>query len=176
MSGLPSELRAYIRPTAALGLSSAREPDDSWRARAACLGVDFMTLPEHADEARAVCRTCPVFDDCRAWVLDEKPEIPGVLAGLEPKERGLKQCIYCGMVGPRGSRRGWPRITVCWACYDVEIRPHQTQRRVTQRDVAQYVGVSPTTVSSVVQGKPVNEETRRKVLEAIETLGYKAAS
>src|SRR5690606_36047259 len=120
--------------------------------------------------------TCPGFDDCRAWVIDEKPGIPGVLAGLEPKERGRKHCLYWGMVGPRGGGRGRPRITVCWAWYDVESRPHQRRRRVTQRDVAEYVGVSPTTVSSVVQGKPVNEETRRKVLEAIATLGYKAAS
>ncbi|MFT3996516.1 MAG: LacI family DNA-binding transcriptional regulator [Asticcacaulis sp.] len=44
---------------------------------------------------------------------------------------------------------------------------------VTIHDVAQYVGVSPMTVSRVINGeKNVREETRRKVNEAIEALNY----
>ncbi len=47
------------------------------------------------------------------------------------------------------------------------------QYRPTIRDVADYVGVSPTTVSHALSGKrPVATETRQRILEAIRILGY----
>lgn len=48
-------------------------------------------------------------------------------------------------------------------------------RNVTQGDVAKYAGVSRSVVSSVIHnsGRPVAEETRVKVLEAIKKLGYR---
>jgi LacI family transcriptional regulator len=50
-------------------------------------------------------------------------------------------------------------------------------KRPTQVDVARMAGVSRATVSYVVNGLadgqvPISEETRRRVLEAIEELGY----
>jgi LacI family transcriptional regulator len=46
---------------------------------------------------------------------------------------------------------------------------------VTQKDIARAAGVSPTVVSYVINDgpRPVNEETRRRVLQAIEELGYR---
>ncbi len=45
--------------------------------------------------------------------------------------------------------------------------------RSTIRDVADYVGVSPTTVSHALSGKrPVAQETRQRIYEAIKLLGY----
>lgn len=45
---------------------------------------------------------------------------------------------------------------------------------VTLKEIAQHCGVSVTTVSNIVNGKPkkVGEETRKKVLDAIDELGY----
>ncbi|WP_238162733.1 LacI family DNA-binding transcriptional regulator [Kribbella capetownensis] len=44
---------------------------------------------------------------------------------------------------------------------------------VTMRDVARHAGVSPKTVSNVMNGYPyIREETRTKVLAAIDALGY----
>ncbi|WP_432944850.1 LacI family DNA-binding transcriptional regulator [Kribbella sp. CA-253562] len=44
---------------------------------------------------------------------------------------------------------------------------------VTMRDVAQHAGVSPKTVSNVMNGYPfIREETRSRVLASIEALGY----
>lgn len=44
---------------------------------------------------------------------------------------------------------------------------------VTMRDVAQHAGVSPKTVSNVMNGYPyIREETRLRVLASIEALGY----
>lgn len=48
--------------------------------------------------------------------------------------------------------------------------------RVTMSDVALYAGVSRTTVSFVLNDKPgaaIPEETRRRILEAIDELGYR---
>ncbi|HAF71506.1 MAG: Extracellular solute-binding protein family 1 [Acetothermia bacterium 64_32] len=48
------------------------------------------------------------------------------------------------------------------------------QGKVTILDVAKHAGVVPSTVSRVLNGYPdVSEETRTRVLKAIETLGYK---
>lgn len=48
--------------------------------------------------------------------------------------------------------------------------------RVTLGDVARKVGVHPTTVSQVLNGRPncwASEETRRRIREAVDTLGYR---
>lgn len=45
---------------------------------------------------------------------------------------------------------------------------------VTLKEIAQHCGVSVTTVSNIVNNSPkkVRDETRKKVMEAIEELGY----
>ena len=49
-----------------------------------------------------------------------------------------------------------------------------TRRHPTILDVASRAGVSKSTVSNVVRGLPgVSEQTRRRVLVAIEQLGYR---
>ena len=54
---------------------------------------------------------------------------------------------------------------------------HQTRKRaVTMRDVARLANVAQSTVSRVLSsadnGIPISEETRKRVMEAVETLGY----
>jgi len=70
-----------------------REPAEGWRTRAACLIEDpelFFPISTHPDrqttEAKAVCRTCPVRDTCRAWAL-ETQQGHGILGGLTEAER-----------------------------------------------------------------------------------------
>jgi LacI family transcriptional regulator len=47
--------------------------------------------------------------------------------------------------------------------------------RVTITDVAQHAGVSPKSISRVINGQPgVSEETRRRILESVSKLGYVA--
>ena len=54
---------------------------------------------------------------------------------------------------------------------------HNSQRAssVTQKDIAEHAGVSPTVVSYVINEgpRPVAEETKQRVLKAIEKLGYR---
>ena len=51
----------------------------------------------------------------------------------------------------------------------------QETNRITRNDVALYAGVSPSTVSYVINNGPrsVSDETRQRVLQAIDTLGYR---
>jgi WhiB family redox-sensing transcriptional regulator len=67
----------------------------SWRERAACRGkplaLFFPREPggrggvEYGADARAVCRTCPVIDDCRR---EHWREPFGIFAGATPEQRG----------------------------------------------------------------------------------------
>ena len=66
-----------------------------WRDRAACLEVDpelFFPIGNtgpailQIEEAKAVCRTCPVIDTCLKWAL-ETGQDAGVWGGMSEEER-----------------------------------------------------------------------------------------
>jgi WhiB family transcriptional regulator, redox-sensing transcriptional regulator len=66
-----------------------------WRDRAACLEADpelFFPIGNtgpaimQIEEAKAVCRTCPVIDTCLKWAL-EIGQDAGVWGGLSGDER-----------------------------------------------------------------------------------------
>ena len=66
-----------------------------WRDRAACLEVDpelFFPIGNtgpailQIEEAKAVCRTCPVIDTCLKWALVTGQDA-GVWGGLWEDER-----------------------------------------------------------------------------------------
>jgi WhiB family redox-sensing transcriptional regulator len=61
-----------------------------WFDDAACRGVDtdvfFPVSDAHADEAKAICATCPVREQCLEFALETRPA-EGVWGGLTPIER-----------------------------------------------------------------------------------------
>lgn len=66
-----------------------------WQNRAACIGVDpelFFPIGNtgpaimQIEEAKAVCRTCPVMENCLKWALDTGQD-HGVLGGMSEQER-----------------------------------------------------------------------------------------
>lgn len=63
-----------------------------WREQAACIGADpEMFFPGRndwflADSAKAVCRTCPVIEDCLTWAL-AIGVTDGVFGGMTSTER-----------------------------------------------------------------------------------------
>lgn len=63
---------------------------ESWRADAACRGVDpnvfFPLADEEAGSAKAICATCPVRDDCLDYALATR-QGDGVWGGLTEVER-----------------------------------------------------------------------------------------
>ncbi|AEN08330.1 MULTISPECIES: WhiB family transcriptional regulator [unclassified Streptomyces] len=73
---------------------------DNWRMHAACRDEDpdlFFPIGTtgpalvQAEEAKAVCRTCPVREQCLEWAL-ENGQDSGVWGGLgETERRALKR-------------------------------------------------------------------------------------
>lgn len=67
-----------------------------WRDEAECKNVDpelfFPTSLKgpgraQADQAKAVCRTCPVIADCLQWALESTPVPDGIWGGTDEDER-----------------------------------------------------------------------------------------
>lgn len=63
-----------------------QESPGPWAEHGACLGSDpdvfFPTVGASTKEARAICASCRVFDDCRAYAFRVKPPC-GVWGGVE---------------------------------------------------------------------------------------------
>jgi hypothetical protein len=78
---------------------------NDWRHYAACLNEDSeLFFPKGAEgpwllvieEAKAVCRTCPVVDSCLTFALDESIS-DGIFGGLTHTERdGLRRSVRRG--------------------------------------------------------------------------------
>ncbi|MFJ5138752.1 WhiB family transcriptional regulator [Streptomyces sp. NPDC088707] len=69
---------------------------DSWRASAACQNVDpdlFFPVGTGApalvqvEEAKGICRGCPVREACLDWAMDDSRQVTGVWGGLDENER-----------------------------------------------------------------------------------------
>lgn len=71
-------------------LDGDAERDEDWRSRAICAQTDpEMFFPEKGGstrEAKRVCLTCPVRNECLIWALDTK-ERWGIWGGLSERER-----------------------------------------------------------------------------------------
>jgi WhiB family redox-sensing transcriptional regulator len=74
----------------------ANERDEDWRAEAACQEVDpelffpvSVTGPGRIQvrEAKNVCATCPVIQDCLKWALESTPMPFGIWGGTTEEER-----------------------------------------------------------------------------------------
>ncbi|MFF7361262.1 WhiB family transcriptional regulator [Streptomyces sp. NPDC008125] len=73
---------------------------ENWRTRAACREEDpdlFFPIGStgpalvQTEDAKAVCRTCPVREQCLRWALDNNQDA-GVWGGLaEDERRALKR-------------------------------------------------------------------------------------
>jgi len=67
----------------------------AWHADAACTEHPELTwFPaqhEDASAAKAVCSTCLVAVDCRAWAMAQGPTLQGIWAGLSGQERKRKR-------------------------------------------------------------------------------------
>ncbi|WP_330241965.1 WhiB family transcriptional regulator [Streptomyces sp. NBC_00525] len=73
---------------------------ENWRMHAACRGADpdlFFPIGStgpaivQVEEAKAVCRRCPVQEECLRWALDNNQDT-GVWGGLgEGERRALKR-------------------------------------------------------------------------------------
>ncbi len=73
---------------ASIGVTAAER---DWRRRAACRGHDtaafFPLRGEPIDDARAMCRACPVRVECLEYALDESGDPLGVWGGTSQRQR-----------------------------------------------------------------------------------------
>jgi WhiB family redox-sensing transcriptional regulator len=119
----------------AIGVNGIR-PD--WQADAACrsMGNDMFFSGKGDNrwvaEAKAVCATCDVVEECLQWAIDTGSR-HGVFGGLTPRERqGMKygkgvRVVRCGTLGGEAKHRrlGEKPCTPC-----TEAR-REYQRRAT---------------------------------------------
>ncbi|RLU79258.1 hypothetical protein CTZ27_37070 [Streptomyces griseocarneus] len=91
--------RHGLAPSSARSSSAARRASDAWyeqwSGQAACREEDpELFFPARHDgpgvaqirEAKAICRRCPVVEDCHAWALSTDQEY-GVWGGMSERER-----------------------------------------------------------------------------------------
>lgn len=115
-----------------------------WQDSAACIGADTaIFFPESGDPvgpAKAICRACPVREQCLADAL-ERGEVHGVWGGLSAKERrkyrrqhgllrkpgGQPQPINHGTNGGYHTHRRRGQQP-CDACSQAHIRYQQARR------------------------------------------------
>lgn len=75
---------------AATDPTRAAEADPSWRDRALCRGLDarlfFAERGESVQDAKALCRACPVCAECRDFAVDNCEPV-GVWGATTPQER-----------------------------------------------------------------------------------------
>jgi len=97
-------------PGSAWGLDT--ELVDDWRHRAACRDEDpelFFPIGtsgpalEQVEQAKAVCRRCPVAAECLTWALG-RPEEYGIWGGLTEGERRALRVPKASPRRPRGAR------------------------------------------------------------------------
>lgn len=103
------QLATPIHPEAAVAASqdpevsplsqSLRQGLGEWTVRAACSGEDssiffpedFATKQDKQqaeNSAKAICRECPVKNDCLEFALDNHKDLPiGIYGGYNPRER-----------------------------------------------------------------------------------------
>ena len=114
------------RMPALVGVIGANGLRPDWQAEAACHGMgNALFFSGKGDnrqvaEAKAICGTCGVVDECLQWAIDTGSRI-GVFGGLTPKERqGLRygkgvRIVRCGttMGHAKHRRLGEPICTPC---------------------------------------------------------------
>lgn len=103
-SALSRPARTFIDPAPVF------TPRPAWHQHAACRGMDpdlfFPTRGEDVQQAQAVCRTCPVAEECLGFAL-QRGEKFGVWGGKSERARRRmrtrlfaarteRQCVACG--------------------------------------------------------------------------------
>lgn len=82
----------------AYNLASRLYTPADWMTQAACKGHTWTMYDDHPEQAKAICATCPVIEECREYGQGERY---GVWGGLTPKERGHRPTVF------------WVRCDVC---------------------------------------------------------------
>ena len=122
------------------------EPSPPWMRDAACRGMDpELFFPERGaspadyEEARAVCATCPVRQECAEYAVPEKH---GIWGGLSERERrrvrsGGPAAVPLGPIRTHGTesgyrahkRRGESACALCQVAHNATTVAERAARR-----------------------------------------------
>jgi WhiB family redox-sensing transcriptional regulator len=86
------------------------EKDQAWRDQAACathpVEMFFPSVGGSAAAARAVCRSCPVIEQCTEFILSvpTREDEYGIWADMSPRQRA-KERVRRGLAQPSGHRK-----------------------------------------------------------------------
>lgn len=96
----------------------SEENDESWRADAACKGVDPLLFfgprvdgtrsepgrPARVMKAKMICKSCPVLVECREWAIGNLEY--GIAGGMTEKERQREYTLRRKAARNRGKEAG----------------------------------------------------------------------
>lgn len=129
--------------------ATTRDTTD-WRDQAACRGEDpdlFFPYPGETiriENAKAICRSCPVWMECLQWATEQRVE--GVWGGTTEEERrpgrgqrrkhsGTPATAQCGTEsGARRHRKLHERV--CDACRRAERQARERREQAKAQEVA----------------------------------------
>lgn len=110
---------------------------DDWAEQAACKGKTHLFFVNRGDttrmnHAKAICKTCPVLESCRNYVLYH-PERFGIWAGMTEKDRrqyrldhGIK--LPAAQHGTRTRYNSGCRCLPCRTVYNSILRIDRNRR------------------------------------------------
>lgn len=125
---------------------------NDWRNSARCREIDpelFFPVGDsnqahaQAEDAKQICRTCPVIQQCAQWAIDNRMD-NGVWGGLDETElrniRRHRNPAYRREPARCGTRPGYKRhhrenTPVCGACAQAN-RTYMNQRNQTLKEAA----------------------------------------
>lgn len=113
----------------------------AWRDQAACQGKGDLFFPARGDantamQAKLICRTCPVIQECLAYAV-ANPDLVGIWGGKSWRQRKDLRTEKARPRPPCGTNSGWRshqwyNEDVCAACKharNVWQRTHRARRR-----------------------------------------------
>lgn len=121
-------------------ITERARPD--WHTEAACRGLNpdlfYGETSDHATDAKAVCATCPVRQECLDYALSNG-EYYGIWGGMSERERrsmrralntGTGPCPGCG--GPSTQAWNQSRAALCVDCRRARQRAAAARHRVSR--------------------------------------------
>jgi WhiB family redox-sensing transcriptional regulator len=123
-----------------------------WMQHAACrnhpasLFIPERATPKLTAQAKAICNTCPVLDQCRQYALElhAHGQLDGIFAGMTPKERRTQLRITPHQVKPKEQNHGTLysyrqlrcRCHLCRQAHTDTIRRQRETRRNAPRHIS----------------------------------------
>ena len=121
------------------------------------------------EEAKAICRRCPVTETCLQWAVDTGQD-SGVWGGLsEDERRGLKRRTARALRDAQRRAQAEPREERADAVATFAVVDHHRKIGTTWEEIGQMLGATPTTC------RDVHRQIRQTVARTVEETAQRLA-